>query len=377
MYQTYLAQYIDVATMQWLGILFCVSQSAMFSGLNLAFFSLSRLQLEVEVSQGNVAAMKILKMRQDSNFLLTTILWGNVGINVLLTLLSNSLLTGISAFVFSTVVITFAGEIIPQAYFARNAMRMASMLAPLLRFYQLLFYPVAKLSSIMLDLWLGKEGIDYLREKDLRSYITKHIEAEEADVDHVEGLGALNFLAIDDLSVSQEGEIIHPKSIIKLPVSLDLPIIPEIQRSVDDPFLVQLNASGHNWVILTDLENEPRLIIDADGCLRAAVFDNEHDFNPYHFCHRPLIVRNKNTPVGDIIPYLKGAESFDKHHDGEIEHDVVLVWAEDEKRIITGADILGRLFKGIGHKENEPVKVESHGPNEISGSSGGSAESVD
>jgi metal transporter CNNM len=48
--------------------------------LNLAFFSLSRLQLEVEMKQGNEIAGKILEVRQDSNILLTTILWGNVGI---------------------------------------------------------------------------------------------------------------------------------------------------------------------------------------------------------------------------------------------------------------------------------------------------------
>ena len=31
----------------WLGIVFCISQSACFSGLNLAFFSLSRMRLEI------------------------------------------------------------------------------------------------------------------------------------------------------------------------------------------------------------------------------------------------------------------------------------------------------------------------------------------
>ena len=36
----------------WIGIAICISQSAIFSGLNLAFFSLSRLQLEVESKQG-------------------------------------------------------------------------------------------------------------------------------------------------------------------------------------------------------------------------------------------------------------------------------------------------------------------------------------
>ena len=152
----------------WIGIVFCVSQSAIFSGLNLAFFSLTRLRLEVEVESGNKAALRVLKMRRDSNFLLTTILWGNVGINVLLTLLSESVLAGVAAFFFSTFVITLLGEIFPQAYFSRNALRMASLLAPLLRFYQVLLYPLAKPLARLLDSWLGSEGVQYFREHHLR-----------------------------------------------------------------------------------------------------------------------------------------------------------------------------------------------------------------
>jgi len=52
----------------------------------------------------------LLRLRENPNFMLTTVLWGNVGINVLLTLLSNSILTGVSTFLFSTMLITFAGE---------------------------------------------------------------------------------------------------------------------------------------------------------------------------------------------------------------------------------------------------------------------------
>ena len=36
----------------WVAIALCISQSAIFSGLNIALFSLSRLQLEVESSKG-------------------------------------------------------------------------------------------------------------------------------------------------------------------------------------------------------------------------------------------------------------------------------------------------------------------------------------
>ena len=140
----------------WLGIFFCVTQSAMFSGLNLAFFSLNRLELEVAAQENNRAARKVLTMRQDANFLLTTILWGNVSINVLLALLSNSVMTGLLAFMFSTVFITLFGEIMPQAYFSRHALKMASLFSPVLRFYQFLLYPVAKPSAKVLDAWLGE-----------------------------------------------------------------------------------------------------------------------------------------------------------------------------------------------------------------------------
>ena len=69
---------------------------------------------------------------------------------MLLTLLSNSVLAGVSSFLFSTVVITLVGEIIPQAYFSRHALRMAALLGPALRCYQYLLYPVAKPSGLLL-----------------------------------------------------------------------------------------------------------------------------------------------------------------------------------------------------------------------------------
>jgi CBS domain containing-hemolysin-like protein len=119
----------------WIGIAVCLVQSSIFSGLNLAFFSLSRLRLEAEAATGSRSAGRVLAFRRDSNFLLTTILWGNVSINVLLTLLSNSVLAGVAAFAFSTVVITTVGEIMPQAYFSRRAMAVASLFAPLMSVY--------------------------------------------------------------------------------------------------------------------------------------------------------------------------------------------------------------------------------------------------
>ena len=330
-------------TVVWVGILICILHSAMFSGLNLAFFSLSRLRLEAESGAGNAAATKILDLRRDSNLLLTTILWGNVGINVLLTLLSNSVMVGAVAFVFSTFLITFAGEILPQAYFSRNAMRMASMLSPVMRFYQKLLYPVAGPSAWMLDRLIGQEQILYMRERQLKGVIEKHIESDGAEIDFIEGRGALNFLDIDDVPIADEGEQVDPVSILQLPVKVDLPLIPEV-TSPEDPFVREVNASARKWVILADEANMPQLVLDADAYLRAVMSDAA-SVDAYAHCHRPIIVDDPESPLGHIILRLKGGAT--EECDAAIDKDIVLLWTDEVKKVITGADLLGGLLRGI------------------------------
>lgn len=330
----------------WVGIAFCITQSAIFSGLNLAFFSISRIRLEAESASGNQRAAKILTMRKDSNFLLTTILWGNVGINVLLTLLSNSAMAGFTAFIFSTVVITFLGEIIPQAYFSRNAMFMGSLLSPVLRLWQFILYPVAKPSAWMLDTWLGKESMQYMQERQLKGFINQHIISDTGEIDFVEGRGALNFLDIDDIPISDEGEPVNPGSIISLPVKVDLPILPEL-RSIEDPFIRLVNASEEKWVIITDQEDMPRLVLNADSFIRALLNHPEQieTMDAYTHCHRPIVVTDPKRPLGSIIGAIKEGMATDS--DAAIDKDIVLLWTDEAKRVITGADLLGRLLFGI------------------------------
>ncbi|MDF1799279.1 MAG: DUF21 domain-containing protein [Planctomycetota bacterium] len=328
----------------WIGIGVCLVHSATFSGLNLALLGMSRLNLEVIAEGGSVAANRVIALRRDSNFLLTTILWGNVAANVLLTMLTDSVLTGTYAFLFSTFGITFFGEILPQAWFSRNALKIGSALAPVVRVYQILLWPVAKPSAWMLDRWLGPEGISYLREHDLRRVISKHMEAEEADLAIHEGRGVLNFLALDDLLLGNEGETVDPDSILTLPVQVDLPRIPDFEPRADDPFIQAVQRSGHKWVILCGEDQQPLLVLDADEFLRS-VFLRGGEFDPYAACHRPVVVNNSKTTVGRVLRKLsvsaKGPE------DDVIDRDLILLWSDDQRRVITGADLLGYLMRGI------------------------------
>ncbi len=345
-----------MTTFIWIGIAICITQSAMLSGLNLAYFTINKLQLEMEASKNNLHALKILNLRKDSNFLLVTILWANVGVNVLLALLSGSVLTGVVAFFFSTVIITVFGEIMPQAYFSRNALKMGALLFPVIRLYQIILYPIAKPTAIVLDRWLGPEAITYYKEHDLRELIKMHMESTKSEIDKVEGTGSLNFLALDDLPVAAEGEAIDPQSIIRLEFEDNRPVFPNITPSGDDRFLQILHRSGKKWIIIVDQEDQPRIALNSDKFIRDALFSPE-SFNPYSHCHRPIIIRDCLKKLGEVIPRFK----VNPKHSGDdvVDEDIILCWSE-ERQVITGSDILGRLLRGI-------VRTKPLSPKQITG----------
>lgn len=340
----------------WFGIVLCLSQSAILSGLNLAFFSISKIRLEIETEKMNRDALRVASLRKDSNFLLVTILWANVSVNVLLALLSGSVLTGVAAFLFSTVLITVVGEIIPQAYFSRHALSVASALSPLLRIYQILLFPVAKPTALVLDRWLGKEAIPYFRERDLRELISMHMDSFETEIGRVEGRGALNFLALDDLPLALEGEEVDPGSVITLEFQGGRPIFPDIQPSPADEFIDRLQRCQKKWIIVSDEKGDPRMVINSDEFIRDALFNPGH-FNPYWHCHRPIILREGSIPLRYVIPRFR--VSPEHSDDDVIDEDIVLLWSDGERRVITGSDILGRLLRGIVRSEASNMESAS------------------
>jgi metal transporter CNNM len=330
----------------WLGVIACVVQSGLFAGLNLAVFSLSLLRLQIEADGGSADALKVLELRKQANQVLATVIWGNVITNVLLTLLSDSVLTGLGAFFFSTFAITLFGEIIPQAYFSRNALRMISRCLPFLTFYRVVLFPVARPTAMLLDWWLGSEGIAYLKEHDIRLLIGRHA-ASGGEIGRLEATGAQNFLDLDDISICDEGEIIDAKSILCLPLANKRCVLPQFDRSPSDPFLRQVDASGRKWVIVTDTSGEPVFVLDAHHFLRDALF-SELESDPSAYWHRPIVIRDMKARLGDVIGRMKVVQ--ERPDDDVIENDLILVWGT-QKRIITGSDLLGRLLRGIATVE--------------------------
>src|SRR6202041_1683686 len=148
-------------------------------------------------------------------------------------------------------------------------------------------------TAMLLDGWLGKEGITYLQERDVRSLIARSA-ASGGDIGRLEATGAQNFLDLDDIPVTEEGEQIHPQSIISLPLANRRCVLPKFDRSPDDPFLRQVDASGKKWVIVTDLAGEPVFVLDSHRFLRDALL-NQLEGDPTAYWHRPIIVREMQT----------------------------------------------------------------------------------
>jgi metal transporter CNNM len=100
-------------------------------------------------------------------------------------------------------------------------------------------------------------------------------------------------------------------------------------------------------VIVTNLEGEPIFVLDSHYFLRDALF-NQLETAPNVYWHRPIIVQNMQTRLGEVIGRMTVAP--ERPDDDVIHHDMILVWGA-QRRIITGSDLLGRLLRGIATVE--------------------------
>jgi hypothetical protein len=76
-------------------------------------------------------------------------------------------------------------------------------------------------------------------------------------------------------------------------------------------------------------------VLDSHHFLRDALF-NQSDKNQGTCWHRPVIVRNMLTRLGDVIGHLKVVP--ERPDDDVIDNDLVLVWGS-QRRIITGSEL--------------------------------------
>ncbi|NXL51432.1 CNNM4 protein, partial [Podilymbus podiceps] len=145
--------------------------SGMFSGLNLGLMALDPMELRIVQNCGTDKekryARKIEPIRRKGNYLLCSLLLGNVLVNTTLTIFLDDLIgSGIGAVAASTIGIVIFGEIVPQALCSRHGLAVGANTIVLTKFFMLVTFPLSYPISKLLDCILGQEiGTVYNREK--------------------------------------------------------------------------------------------------------------------------------------------------------------------------------------------------------------------
>merc|ERR1719510_2155253 len=191
---------IEVETLPlpiWVMIIFlCVllCLSGLFSGLNLGLMALDQTELKIVQNTGSEKekryAKSIVPVRAHGNFLLCSLLLGNVLVNSTLTIFMEALSSGIVAVIGSTMGIVIFGEIIPQALCSRHALFVGASTIWLTKMFMAITFPLSFPISLILDKILGDElGTVYDKKKliELLRITNENNDLEKDEVDIVTG----------------------------------------------------------------------------------------------------------------------------------------------------------------------------------------------
>ncbi|CAF3806195.1 unnamed protein product [Rotaria magnacalcarata] len=243
-------------------LILLLSLSGLFSGLNLGLMSLTPHDLAVIQEAGTPNdrkyAKRIYPVRKRGNFLLCTILLGNVLVNSTTTILLDSLISGILAVAGATFAIVIFGEIIPQAICSRHGLKIGSKTILLTRIFMIITAPIAFPISKVLDLILGEEvGSTYTRDQ--MSALLKHTQTtdiEESEKNIMRGVLSLKMKKVRDIMTNL----------------IDVFML-ETDRVVDDELVLTVHGYGYSRIPV--YENQRDNIIGLVNIRDFALLDTE------------------------------------------------------------------------------------------------------
>ena len=195
----------------WLMIVlvsFLLCLSGLFSGLNLGLMALDQTELQIVVKTGTESeqadAKSIMPVRALGNFLLCSLLLGNVLVNNTLTIMLDALTGGggLIAVVGSTFGIVVFGEIIPQAVCSRHGLAVGAKTLGITKFFMFVTSPLSYPISKILDLVLGVElGTVYNRARliELLRVTQEDIDLNKDEVNILTGALVLQEKIVDDI----------------------------------------------------------------------------------------------------------------------------------------------------------------------------------
>ena len=187
----------NIGTIIAMGVL--VMMSAYFSATETAFNSLNVTKLKISAEKGDKGAILMLRLVEDYNRLLTTILVGNNIVNIALSAMATVFfieLVGDAGATLSTAVITVVvlifGEITPKSVAKESPEAFARFSAPIINFLAVILTPI----NYLFGLWKKLISIIF-KSSDEQAVTEEELLSMVDEVEHSGGIG------------EQEGELIR------------------------------------------------------------------------------------------------------------------------------------------------------------------------
>jgi len=318
----------------FLAFLLCLS--GLFSGLNLGLMSLDQTELQIVIKTGSEDeqenAKAISPVRNFGNFLLCSLLFGNVLVNVVIPMLLDSIpgANGIWAVVGSTFGIVVFGEIIPQAICSRHGLAVGAKTIIITKFFMLLTSPLSWPISKLLDLMLGEElGTVYNRAR-----LIELLRVTQAETD----------LNKDEVNILTGALVLQEKKIEDIMTPLGDCYMLALQAVLDFDTISEIKDKGYSRIpVYDDDESNVVHILLAKDLLFIDPDDKKPLAEVCGFYKTPFIMAEKDRPLNKMLDEFKTGE---KGHlaivkgDEEDQGAIGLVTLEDIIEEIIQAEII-------------------------------------
>ncbi len=198
-------------------ILLLIAGSALVSGSEVAFFSLSPKQLTELRKENTMVGNRIVELLEQPSYLLATILITNNLFNIAMAIISNFVIQSIFTFdswlvemLITAVCVTFVlvlfGEVMPKVYATYNNLRLASITAIPLSIFNKIFKPASRLlvnSTSILERKMDALATKQVSIEEIDQAIdlvasTDNNQTRQQDIDMLKGL-----VAFGDIGVTQ------------------------------------------------------------------------------------------------------------------------------------------------------------------------------
>lgn len=355
-------------------ILFCIVMSAYFSATETAFSTLNKTRIKALADKGSKRAQKVLKIADDFDGMLSTILIGNNIVNILSASLATILFVHwiddksgptVSTVVMTIVVLIF-GEISPKSIAKEHPEQFALFSSRLLSFFMIILKPINFIFrqwKKLLSLIFKTRKEESMTEEELMTIIK---EAEQVgDLDKDEGQIIKSAIEFNDLEV---GDILTPRMDVTA-IDINMPVN-EISKIFIETGYSRLPVyEGDFDVIIGVLYYKDFYIMhqtntkEVKDILKPVIFATKnqkiHDLmkefqnKQLHFA---VIIDEFSSVLGivtleDVIESIVG-EIWDEHDQKEDEIKQI----NDNTYLVSGKTSIKKLFNLLDINE----EVESH-----------------